>query len=182
METLTGEKRARPLANRPMVDHAETQRNAHGHPLTVAAVVGSFSVAVGLLVRASGLLQGAESGLLAGYQAGGFPLASGTQPWWLILALLGLTYGLALVVLEVPGTPRRLLLAGTVLVLLAAASPVVALWGVFWSPLEALLCSGSSAFCATLWARLYPMPCEQLEMPGEGKVIPMVEEQERRIG
>lgn len=165
-----------------MTDPPERKFPAHGHPLTVAAVVGSFSVAGGLVLRVSGLLQEAEAKLLARYQSAGFALEEGVQPWWSIFLLLALTYGLAFLVLEVPGAIRRLLVAATVLVLVAAASPVAALWGVFWSPLGALLCGGWGAFCAILWARQHPMPCEQVETPGEGKVIPIVEEQERRTG
>ena len=38
---------------------------AHHHPLTVAAVVGSFAMAVGLVVRVSGILL---EGRLAGFR------------------------------------------------------------------------------------------------------------------
>lgn len=156
--------------------------SAHGHPLTVALVVGSFAVAVGLVVRVSGILQGAESGLLQRYQKLGFPIEASEQPWWSIGVLLLLTYGLAFVILEIPGTGRRAMVAGTFLVLMGAASPVVALWGVFWSPMVAVLSGGWSAFCATLWAQHHPMPCEFVEIPRDGKVISLAEEQERKMG
>lgn len=182
MRTLKGRSNALPVAIRPMADSPELYHRAHRHPLTVAAVVGSFAVAVGLVVRASGLLEGVETFLSATYQEAGFPPGSEMLSWVKVVVLLGLTYGMAWLVLEVPGTSRRLLVAGTVLVLTAAASPVAALWGFFWSPLEVLLCGGWSAFCATLWARQHSMPCEQMEIPGKGKVIPIAEEQERRTG
>ena len=54
---------------------------AHHHPLTVAAVVGSFAMAVGLVVRVSGILLGAENNLLELYQNAGFPLDADGQPW-----------------------------------------------------------------------------------------------------
>lgn len=156
--------------------------HAHRHPLTVAAVVGSFSVALGLVVRVSGVMAGAEEGLLRSYQEAGFPITEAGQPWWSLLALLALSYGIALLLLEIPGTGRRVLLAASLLVLFAAASPVVALWGVFWSPLVALLSGVWSAFSATMWANHHPMPCEYVEVPGEGKVISIADEQERRTG
>lgn len=155
---------------------------AHGHPLTVAAVVGSFSCALGLVVRVSGVLTGAESGLLRRYQEAGFALEDGGQPWWSLLALLALSYGLAFLLLEIPGTGRRVLLASTLLILVAAASPVAALWGVFWSPFVVVLCGAWSAFCATMWANHHPMPCEFVEIPGDGKVISIADEQERKMG
>ena len=156
--------------------------SSHGHPLTVAAVVGSFSVAIGLVIRVSGVLQGAEQGLLARYQGAGFNLDASGQPGWGIVVLMALTYGLAWLLLEVPGLPRRVMLAFTALVLVAAASPVAALWGVYWSPMLAVVCGGWSAFCASLWAWHHPMPCERVELPGEGKVISLADEQERKTG
>lgn len=153
----------------------------HGHPLTVAAVVGSFSLAVGLVVRVSGVMRGAELGLLEFYRGAGFPIGAGaSQPWWALLLLVVLVYGVALLLLEVPGTARRVMLALTLLVLAAAASPVMALWGLFWSPLIVLVSVGWSAFCATLWSRNHPMPCEAEEEPGEGKVISLADQQGRK--
>ncbi len=154
---------------------------SHGHPVTVAAVVGSFALAVGLVVRASGVMRGAEEGLLHRYRDGGFPIAEGaSQPWWGLVVILLLVYGLAILLLEIPGTSRRVMLAVTLLVLVAAASPVVALWGVFWSPLVAFVSGAWSAFCATLWAKHHTMPCETAEAPGDGKVISM-EEQKGKV-
>lgn len=165
-----------------MGDIPTEQYVAHRHPLTVTAVVGSFAMAVGLVLRVSGLLVDREKALLVSYQEAGFPLEASGQPWWAILVLLVLTYGLAFVLLEVPGLARRVLLAATFLVLVAAASPVVALWGVFWSPMVALLCAGWSAFCSAMWARQHPMPCEIVGLPGDGKVISISKEQGRRTG
>jgi hypothetical protein len=47
--------------------------HAHGHPLTVAAVVGSFSVALGLVVRVSGVMAGAEEGCCGVTRRQAFP-------------------------------------------------------------------------------------------------------------
>ncbi len=152
------------------------------HPLIVAAVVGSFAMAVGLVLRVSGVLLGVEKALLVRYQEAGFPIGANGQPWWAILVLLGLTYGLACLLLAVPGLPRRMLLSVSFLVLVATASPVSALWGIFWSPVVALLSAGWSAFCAILWASHHPMPCEIVGLPGRGKVIPISKEQGRRTG
>jgi len=133
---------------------------AHHHPLTVTVVVGSFAMAVGLVVRISGISLWIERQILSAYMELGFPVNAVGQPWWAVLVLLVLTYGIALVLLEVPGLLRRLLLFFSCLVLVVSASPVVALWGLFWSPVVAVFCLSWSAACAVLWARYHPTPCE----------------------
>lgn len=155
----------------------------HGHPLTVAAVVGSCALAVGFLVEVSGLMQGADRVLWDLYRQAGFGIgeAPGGQSWWGLLALAAVAYGLALLLLEIPGTPRRLMVSVSFLVLVLVGSPVAALWGVFWSPFVALLGGAWSAFCATLWARHHPMPCEiVIDQPGDGKVISITAETDER--
>ena len=143
-----------------MPEHTVKHSQVHHHPLTVAAVVGSFSMAVALVVRISGVSLTFERQLLSAYLELGFPVGEGGQPWWAILVRLLLTYGIAYVLLEVPGFLRRLLFFLTCLVLVVSASPGVALWGLFWSPVVAVLCSSWSAGCAILWALYHPMPCE----------------------
>ena len=117
-------------------------------------------MAVGLVVRISGISLLIERQILSAYMELGFPVNAVGQPWWAVLVLLVLTYGIALVLLEVPGLLRRLLLFLSCLVLVVSASPVVALWGLFWSPVVAVFCLSWSAACAVLWARYHPMPCE----------------------
>ncbi len=142
-----------------MSEESGKYSNAH-HPLTVAAVVGSFAMAVGLVVRVSGISLVLERKILEGYLELGFPVSGSGQPWWAVLVLLALTYGIALMLLGVPGFLKRLLLFLSCLVLIASASPVVALWGLFWSPVVAILCFSWSAACAVLWARYHPMSSE----------------------
>lgn len=148
-------------------------------PFVVAGAVGSFSMALGLVVHVTGVLAGAEEALLKSYQEAGFALESGSDPWWSLPFFVLLVYTIALLLLEVPGGGRRLLLSCSLLVLLCLASPVLALWGVFWSPLLAVVSSGWSGFCAILWARHYPMPCESMDDVSDGKVISMVDTEER---
>ena len=125
-------------------------------PVTVAAVVGSFAMAVGLVLRISGVPVVFESRLLSIYLENGFSLEAGGQSRWAVLVLLVLTYGTALVLLRVPGFLRRLLLFVSCLVLVVSASPVVALWGIFWSPAVAILCLSWSAVCVVLWGFYHP--------------------------
>ena len=81
-------KMPRETAIPTMADTPKEHYSAHLHPLTVAAVVGSFAMAVGLVVRVSGVLLDAEKALLVRYQEAGFPLEASGQPWWAILVLL----------------------------------------------------------------------------------------------
>ena len=113
------------------------------------------------------------------YRKAGFAIgeAPGEPSWWGLLVLAAVSYGLALLLLEIPGVPRRLLVSCSFLVLVLVGSPVAALWGVFWSPFVALLAGAWSAFSATLWARHHPMPCEVVvDEPGDGKVISIAPE------
>ena len=61
---------------------------AHHHPLTVAVVVGSFAMAVGLVVRISGMSLLIERQILSSYMELGFPVNAVGQPWWAVLVLL----------------------------------------------------------------------------------------------
>lgn len=148
----------------------------HGHPLAAAAVVGSFTCALILVMRAGGLLAPLDSGLASGYAAMGFGVGPGAvQPVWAVPLAALLVYAVVWLVLETPGTGRRVLLVGTVLVLTAALSPVLALWGLFWSPVSAVAGVAWGGLCAVLWARQHRMPCEfpvSQELRG-GKIIPM---------
>jgi hypothetical protein len=148
---------------------SDASSQPHRQPWAVSAVVGSFALLLGMLIQLSGALRGTEASLLAGYRRAGFDLAAGLgQPWWGLLVLAAVVYGMALLLLHIPGIARRVMLGLTALVLVAAASLVLAVWGVFWSPLVALLGGAWSAFCASLWAWHNPMPCETIEEPSAG--------------
>ncbi len=157
--------------------------SSHGHPFTAAAVVGSFALAVVVLLRVAGTFDGTDASILDTYLQSGFNVAvGGVQPWWDFLLVMVVVYALVWLLFETPGTTRRVLVLLTALVLLWAASPVMGLWGTFWSPLGVMLGSAWSGFCAILWARTHPMPCELPERVVEklelGKIVPMAREEE----
>lgn len=159
--------------------------NTYGHPFTAAAVVGSFALAVVVLLRVAGVFDGTDGSIRDSYLEGGFNVPVGSvQPWWDFLLVMVVIYGLVWLMFETPGTARRVLILLTSLVLLWAASPVMALWGSFWSPLGVMLGSGWAGFCAILWARTHPMPCELpepvVEKPEVGKIVPMEREEEKK--
>lgn len=153
-------------------------RTAHGHPFTAAAVVGSFTLALVVLLRVAGVFRSADGGLRDWFVGRGFGLDPGVvQPWWDFVVLLPVLYGLVWMVFETPGLARRVLVLLTAEVLLVTASLVAALWGVFWSPVGLVLAVAWGGGCALLWARQHPMPCELPQgtttEPDRGKIVPM---------
>lgn len=158
--------------------------SSHGHPFTAAAVVGSFALAVVVLLRVAGIFNGSDASFRASYVELGFGVeAVGIQPWWDFLLVMGVVYAVVWLQFETPGTGRRVLVLMTSMVLLWAGSPVLALWGVFWSPVGVMLGVGWSGFCAILWARQHPMPCELpvpvVENPVQGKIVSITREEEK---
>ena len=154
--------------------------DSHGRPLTVALVVGSLSFALGLVLLTSGVLGGIGEKLLAGYRAAGFVLPDDeVGAGWSVGILFVICYGVAWLLLETPGLGRRILLLFTALLLAVAASPVLALWGVFWCPLVVLFAGAWSGFCAIMWGHHHIMPCEVVEEPHPGKVISMAGRESR---
>ena len=147
--------------------------------MVAAAVVGSFPFSLVLVLRMAGLLEQVETSLAGWYAARGFGVFSGAiQPWWDLLVVAVLVYVLVWLLFETPGTGRRVLLVLSATIMVLALSPVLALWGIFWSPLTAAIGLAWGGICAIMWARQYPMPCElpdRRELDGlpEGKVIPM---------
>lgn len=157
----------------------ETSHTA-GQPTVTAAVVGSFSLALALVLEMLGVYGGANEGLWHAYEMKGFALPefvpSEIQG---LLVVAVLVYLVAWLICEIPGVHRRVLVLLSSAVLIALASPVLALWGVFWSPLATLVAMIWAGFCATLWASQHPMPCER-DKVGEvedGTVISMAERQ-----
>jgi hypothetical protein len=158
--------------------------SSHGHPFTAAAVVGSFALAVAVLLRVAGVFKGTDVSFREWYLERGFGVAAeSVQPWWDFLLVLVAVYGLVWFLFETPGMTRRLLVLMTSLVLLLTASPVLALWGTFWSPVGVMLGVAWSGFCAILWARQHPMPCELpapvVEKVVKGKIVPLTREEEK---
>ncbi|NNC89457.1 MAG: hypothetical protein HKN82_13450 [Akkermansiaceae bacterium] len=144
--------------------------------MTAAAVVGSFALALVLVLRIAGSFGRAEAWLLGSYEAGGFGIeAAFVHPWWGILVAAAGAYGLGWILLETPGLARRILLTATVMVLTAMASVVLGLWGVFWSPVATMTAMLWSGFCAMVWAHQHPMPCEAGEEIAPRKVISIAE-------
>ncbi len=104
-----------------------------------------LAAGMGLLVGLMCLLLNFDEGfgqwLGEGYAENGFPelnVLSSTAPAS-VIALVIFTLGSVFAIDGTPGGRRRVMLLLSGLVILAMASPVLALWGVFWNPLALLV-------------------------------------------
>ena len=89
-----------------------------------------------------------------------------------LVALVIFTFGVVFAIEGTPGAGRRVMLLLSGLVVLGMASPVLALWGVFWNPFVLLL--------AVFWAGLVAMlhaghrdKAEALRIADEQNVVRM---------
>ncbi|MCX6873451.1 MAG: hypothetical protein NTW21_06535 [Verrucomicrobia bacterium] len=140
-------------------------RYAQGHVLVTAAFIGSLALvlaaglgALGLTAQADAAFAGALCRVLQ--QDGGTGFQKSLPAWGLWLGAALLAYGLALAMLSVPGTWRRLVLWLTTVLVLAAWAPVLALAAhapELATPLIAALWSGA---CSLVYVRSHRMPCD----------------------
>ena len=104
-----------------------------------------LAAGMGLVVGLVSLLLGAGAhfgeALLGAYQGRGFPEMEvlGAASVASLLALVIATFAIVLALEGTPGTGRRLMLLLSGLVVLAMASPVLGLWGIFWNPFVLLI-------------------------------------------
>lgn len=141
-------------------------RQSQGQVLITAAFIGSLALvlaaglaALGLTERADALIAGLLGHALQNDRLAGFPKALPELGRWCGTALIG--YGLALAMLGVPGTWRRIVLWLTTLVLVAAWAPVLALAAhapEIATPLVVALWSGG---CCLVYVRSHRMPCDE---------------------
>ncbi len=145
--------------------HANQFRHSPGHVLVTAAFIGSLALVLAAGLDALGLTDRADSAIASlvgqALQQDGptaFPKVLPAWGQWLGTALIA--YGLALAMLGVPGTWRRLVLWITTLVLVASWAPVLGLAAhapAIAGPLIAAVWSGA---CALVYVHSHRMPCE----------------------
>lgn len=160
---------------------SDSQSRVLGQPTVTTAVAGSFSLVLAMVLQLLGFFDGAKQSLWEFYEAQGFglgELASGTGKELFIVAIL--VFSIAWVMCEVPGLQRRVLILISSLTLIALSSPILALWGIFWSPFAAIVACVWTGFCSILWASQHLMPCETVDSNGakNSNVISIVERQE----
>ncbi|MBK1853478.1 hypothetical protein JO972_00750 [Verrucomicrobiaceae bacterium 5K15] len=142
----------------------------HNHPATPGRVDSSTLLCgtVGLLLAVAmfwvGLLGKGDQRILDMLSQ---PVFRGTDPTILdTRVLIGLTllacFGLSFAVLDSAGTWRRVVLGVTVLILVAALVPVLAVWEIYFPPMMTLVGVFWSWFCAMMYVSHHEMPCELL--------------------
>ena len=123
---------------------------------------GTVGVCLALAMHAVGLLKRGDDWLL-GILLG--PVFHGQLPSVLSLPVLILVaavfcFGLAFVVLDTVGTGRRVLIGVTVLVLVLAMVPTLAVWNIYFSPFLIVVGMFWSWFCTMMYVSQHLMPCE----------------------
>lgn len=137
-----------------------------------------LAAGMGLVVGLVCLLLGAGTSfgesLLAAYQGRGFPemevIGSGSPAS--LIAMVIFIFGIVLALEGTPGTGRRVMLLVSGLVILAMASPVLALWSIFWNPFIFLI----SVFWAGVGAAVQGVNrdrVEALRIANEQNVVQM---------
>ena len=140
-------------------------RHSPGHVLVTAACIGSLALVLAAGLRALGLTEQANAAISSlmcqTLQPDGPPaFAKALSPWQLWLATASIAYGLALAMLGVAGTWRRVVLLITTLVLVATWAPVLALAAhapEVATPFIAALWAGA---CALVYTHSHRMPCD----------------------
>ena len=74
-------------------------------------------------------------------------------------------YALAFVVLDTAGTWKRVALGITVLVLLLAMVPTLAVWNIYYSPFLPVIGVFWAWFCSMMYVSHHVMPCEVVVSP-----------------
>lgn len=117
-------------------------------------LAAGMGLVLGLVCLLLGAGEGFGAWLTSGYEGSGFPKMELVPPGSpaALVALVIFTFGVVFAMEGTPGTGRRVMLLLSGLVVLAMASPVLALWGVFWNPLVLLLAVFWSGLVAMLHA------------------------------
>jgi len=144
-------------------------RYSPGHVLVTAAFIGSLALVLAAGLEALGLTDRADAAIsiclsraIQPEGAAAFPKALPAWALWLGTGLIA--YGLALAMLGVPGTWRRLVLWFTTLGLVAAWAPVLGLAAhapEIAAPLIAAVWSGA---CALVYTHSHRMPCDEVHL------------------
>lgn len=164
-------------------------QNNHKHTAAPGRVHTSALLcgAVGLLVSGAmywvGLLGKGDSRIFETLRQ---PVFRGAVPSELSVPVLFLVttlfcFGLAFAVLDSPGVWRRVVLGLTLLVLVIAMVPTLAVWNIYFPPMMSLVGVFWTWFAGMMYASHHQMPCDdrspvvQQPQPAEVKPEPVVE-------
>lgn len=140
-------------------------------------VYGSVGFGVGIALQLVGLFKQANGYLLALMHKPVFHGANPeTLPLPVLVCLTGiLCYGVAFVILDTAGTWRRLVIGVTVLVLVVAMVPTLAVWKIYFPPFLPLSGVFWTWFCAMMYVNHHVMPCEHWPVTSTTLPIPVKE-------
>lgn len=146
-----------------MISH---HHNAKAHPEGRVGGPGLLYGGVGLALAAAmqitGLFKQGDSSLkedlLSAMMNGVAPDVLATPVLLMVAAVF--SFGIALAVLDSPGTWRRIVLGVTAMVVLLAMVPAFAVWQIYFSPFLPLIALFWSWFCTMMYVNHHLMPCE----------------------
>jgi hypothetical protein len=127
---------------------------------------GTLGVCVGVLLELVGLFRKGDDRLMGALMDSVF---QGKMPEvlslpWLVGVAAVFCYALAFVVLDTPGTWRRVVIGITVLVLVLAMVPTLAVWNVYFSPFLPVVAVFWSWFGGMMYVSHHHMPCDVLSV------------------
>lgn len=168
-----------------MTEHHEPMTHEHVSRVDAPCLLhGTIGVCIGLLMQVIGLFQGGDDRLMALFLD---PVFQGEMPKVISVPILGgvaavFSYAVAFFVLDTSGMARRVMLGVTVLVLVLAIQPTLAVWGFYFSPFFPVVAVFWSWFLSVMYTNHHLMPCDvDLVDSLEPKVVevPVVENEEK---
>lgn len=123
---------------------------------------GTIGLCIGILMQLSGLFEQPDAQLLSVMLK---PVFQGEMPYVIPVLWLGVigalfSYGLAFAILDTAGTLKRVMLGVTVLVLVLAIQPTLAVWHLYFSPFLPVVSVFWTWFFTMLYVNHHVMPCE----------------------
>jgi len=128
---------------------------------------GTVGVCIGVLMQLIGLFQHADDRLVSFLLN---PVFQGEMPeslsvWLLAVVAAVFSYALAFAVLDSHGSLRRVMLGVTVLILVLAIQPTLAVWNIYFSPFLPIVSVFWAWFFSVMYANHHVMPCDLAHLP-----------------
>lgn len=143
--------------------HHHTKTHPQGRVVGPGLLYGGVGLALAAAMQITGLFNQGDTSLkddLLGPMMNGTVLVVLTTPVLLMVAAV-FSFGIALAMLDSPGTWRRIVLGVTAMVVVLAMVPAFAVWQIYFSPFLPLIALFWSWFCTMMYVNHHIMPCEQ---------------------
>ena len=142
--------------------HHHAKAHPEGRVGGPGLLYGGVGLALAAAMQITGLFEQGDVSLKGDLLS---PMMNGTAlvvlatPVLLMVAAV-FSFGIALAVLDSPGTWRRIVLGVTAMVVLLAMVPAFAVWQIYFSPFLPLIALFWSWFCTMMYVNHHLMPCE----------------------